>query len=343
MIRIFLLLLLVVVSGNAGLMAQDQSAVILAYHRFGEDRTPSTNVTLEQFEEQLALLEAEGAKFLPLGEIVDRLKNKKPLPEKTIAITVDDAFRSAGTEAWPRLKKRGIPLTIFVSTDAVDDGAPGYLSWEELRTLQAEGVTIGHHGAAHIHMVHTDPEEVQKDLDYSSERFEEELGEVPDLFAYPYGEYSLAIRQMIIDAGFKGAFAQVSGAAGFNEDMYALPRFAINERYGDVSRVRLIVRSKSLPVTDIVPKEPLLNADSNPPTYGFTVDPSVKNLSVLACYPSHLGEAAELLMLDGNRVEVRFDKPFPPGRSRINCTMPAGNGRWYWLGKFFLLKGGRLD
>ncbi len=81
----------------------------------------------------------------------------------------------------------------------------------------------------------------------------------------------------------------------------------------------------------------------NPPIFGFTVDEKVRGLSVLACYPSHLGAAADLLRPTPNRVEVRFDKAFPKGRNRINCTMPAGGGRWYWYGRYFLVPGGPLD
>jgi hypothetical protein len=87
----------------------------------------------------------------------------------------------------------------------------------------------------------------------------------------------------------------------------------------------------------------MLNDANNPPLLGFSVEQEVGNLKAMACYPSHLGKAADLNVIGGRRVEVRFDKPFPKGRNRINCTMPAGGGRWYWMGQFYLLPGGKLD
>jgi peptidoglycan/xylan/chitin deacetylase (PgdA/CDA1 family) len=321
----------------------DDSVVFLIYHRFGEDRYPSTNIRLEQFEAQIKELQDGGYQFLKMSEAVERLKTKKPFPEKTVVITIDDAFKSVLTEAWPRLKAAGIPMALFVSTDPVDEGIPGYLTWDEIRQLRDEGVEIGHHGAAHSHLLYEEDMGAQEDIERASKRFQEELGFVPDVFAYPYGEYDQGLINLMERLGFKAAFAQYSGAAPIGGEIYALPRFPVNERYGDINRFRLISKSLALPVRDIIPQSVTLLDTQNPPSFGFTVDAAITNLANLACYPSHLGEAARLIKLEGNRVEVRFKDPFPKGRNRINCTMPAGGGRWYWLGRYFLVPGGPLD
>ena len=323
--------------------AQDKSAVILIYHRFGEDSLPSTNIKLDQFDAHIAELTNGGYTVLPLSEVVRRIQARETLPEKTVSITVDDAFKSVFEEGWPRLKAAGLPMTLFVSTDPVDDGHPNYMTWDQIRTLRAEGVEIGHHTASHLHMIHEGVDYSLADVRRASERFMAELGEVPPLFAYPYGEYDPALMREIRALGFAAAFAQFSGPAAHWSQMFALPRFPVNERFGDIERFRLIVGTKALPVEDVTPLDPVLTDTSNPPLFGFTVDTTVNGLSAMACYPSHLGRAAELLMPTRNRMEVRFEEPFPPGRSRINCTMPAGGGRWYWLGSFFYVPGGRLD
>jgi len=69
----------------------------------------------------------------------------------------------------------------------------------------------------------------------------------------------------------------------------------------------------------------------NPPLVGFTVTWPTKGLDRLHCYASHV-ETVDLQQL-GKRIEVRFGKAMPQGRTRLNCTMPAGNGRWYWFGR----------
>lgn len=335
--------LFIFLSVPAGLLADDKSAVALLYHRFGEDGLPSTNIKLDQFDAHINELASGGYTVISLSELVRRLKAKEPFAEKTVAITVDDAYKSVFTNGWPRLKAAGLPMTLFVSTDPVDQGNPNYMSWDDIRQLQAEGVEIGHHTASHLHMIHSGGEASGLDIARATARFEAELGAVPPLFAYPYGEYDPVLEEQIKELGFSAAFSQYSGPAAHWSDMFALPRFPINERFGGMDRFRLIVGTKALPVEDIAPINPVVSEDRNPPVFGFTVDNTVRGLSAMACYPSHLGRAAELVRLNGNRVEVRFDKAFPKGRNRINCTLPAGDGRWYWLGRFFYVPGGKLD
>ncbi len=342
--KIIILLIGLLTTPIDSLYAQnDASAVFLIYHRFGEDRYPTTNVRLDQFDAQIAELKSGGYHFMKMSTAIEHLKAGQNFQEKTVVLTVDDAFDSVLTEAWPRLKAAGIPLALFVSTDLVDKNTPGYLSWDEIRQLQKEGVEIGHHGAAHSHLLYEEGAGAQEDIERASRRFQEELGFVPEVFAYPYGEYDQGLINLVQRLGFKAAFAQYSGAAPIQSDMYSIPRFPVNERFGNLDRFKLISNSIALPVSDVIPREPTLLNTQNPPSFGFTVDVKVKSLANLACYPSHLGKAAKLIKLDGNRVEVRFDKPFPAGRNRINCTMPAGDGRWYWLGRYFLVSGGIPD
>ncbi|MBV1901814.1 MAG: polysaccharide deacetylase family protein [Kordiimonadaceae bacterium] len=321
----------------------DLSASVLLYHRFGENTLPTTNVRLEQFEDHLKQLKSGGYNFMRLEEASTRIKSRGMLPSRTVIITVDDAYKSVITEAWPRLKAAGIPMTLFVSTDPVDQQHSNYLTWDDIRTLKREGVEIGHHTASHLHMPHAGLEAAIADVRRASARFKEELGEVPTLFAYPYGEYTEALRQAIKAEGFTAAFGQFSGPMGQSENPYSLPRFPVNERYGNDARFKLISQTIALPVADLIPNTPEIVEGRNPPLFGFTVDRSVRGLKALACYPSHLGKAAELHYPAPNRIEVRFDKAFPKGRNRINCTMPAGKGRWYWLGRFFYVPGGKLD
>ena len=70
------------------------SATVIMYHRFGEGRYPSTNISMEQFEDHLALLTNGDYTVLPLPEIVDKLRSGQLLPDRTVAITIDDAYLS---------------------------------------------------------------------------------------------------------------------------------------------------------------------------------------------------------------------------------------------------------
>lgn len=317
----------------------DNGAVLLMYHRFGEDNLPSTSVRLEQFEAHLAELTSGDYHVMPLPEIVARLKSGEPLPERALAITVDDAALSVYREAWPRLKAARLPFTIFVSTEPLDLGLPGSMSWEQLRELAAVPlVTIGHHGHSHAHMTWLSEAEQRADIARAAERFEAELGRRPALFAYPYGEMSLALRNIIAEMGFAAAFGQHSGAAGAAADLLSLPRFPLNESYGGLDRFRLVANALPLPVGEVTPADAsIAAATANPPLVGFTVASSISRLDALNCFAS--AGTLEMQRL-GPRIELRFDAPLPAGRVRINCTLPAEGGRWRWFGTQFVVAKG---
>src|SRR5688572_7722820 len=96
-------------------------AVAFIYHRFGEGSLPSTSVSLAQFDAHLDHLAHNGFKVWSLDRVVGALLEGTALPEKVVAITIDDGFASIYTEAYPRLKARGFAFTVFLNTDAIDN------------------------------------------------------------------------------------------------------------------------------------------------------------------------------------------------------------------------------
>ena len=139
------------------------------------------------------------------------------------------------------------------------------------------------------------------------------------------------------EAGFVAAFGQHSGALHRGANFDYLPRFALNENYGGIDRFRLAANALPLYATEVTPEDPTLGP--NPPAFGFTVGDAVTDIARLACYSSAHGKLA-LERLGNNRVEVRPPSAFPPGRGRINCTLPAAGDRWRWFGmQFFIPEG----
>jgi peptidoglycan/xylan/chitin deacetylase (PgdA/CDA1 family) len=322
-----------------GALAQPLSTgIVLIYHRFGENSLASTNIRLDQFDAHIEELLTPGKYIHPrLEELLAARLSGVLYDRPAVVITADDGYTSIYEEAWPRLKAAGIPLTIFIATDPIDGGGSNYMDWDQIRALVADGVTIAHHGASHFHMLDASAAEIREDLQRASRRFAEELGFVPKIFAYPYGEYDPRLMALIEAQGFDYAFAQFSGPLPLTGSRWALPRFPMNEQYGEISRFRLVSGTLPLPVSDIIPQSPVLAADDNPPGYGFTLDIELGDRRALTCFPSHMATAANLQFIGDSRVEVRFDQAFPGGRNRINCTAPADDGRWYWLGKLFIV------
>ena len=314
------------------------SAVVIMYHRFGEQDYPSTNIRLEQFDEHITELTSGKYNVMGLAEIVAALKAGTSLPDRTVGISIDDAYASVYEHAWPRLKKAGLPFTLFVATGPVDRKLGGIMTWDQIRELKAGGATIGHHTVSHGHMAARSETSNLREITDASERFEEELGSVPALFAYPYGEASLALEGMVRDQGFDAGFGQHSGVMHASLGYHYLPRFSMNENFGGIGRFRLAVNALALSVADLTPADHLVTAANNPPAMGFTLkDPKPKGLDRLACFASHEGRAM-LENLGNVRFEIRVQKPFPAGRARINCTVPGPDGRWYWLGRQFYVK-----
>lgn len=324
---------------GAGAAHAADSAVVVMYHRFGEGQYPSTNIRLDQFEAHLAEIQSGLYTVLPLAEIVRRIRVGEPLPERTLGISIDDAYRSVYAEAWPRLREAGLPFTLFVATDAVDAGGANFMTWDQIRELAAAGVTIGSQTASHPHMPDLSPERNRAEIEKSNARFEAELGRKPELFAYPFGEASRAVMDLVAETGFAAAFGQHSGVAHRTADRFYLPRFAFNEAFGDLQRFRLAGGALPLPIADLAPNDPML-AGNNPPAFGFTVAEGVGGLDSLRCFASGQSRT-RVEHLGDRRIEVRLTEPFAPGRARINCTMPGPGGRWRWYGvQFYIPKKG---
>lgn len=297
------------------------SAVVLLYHRFGDARVPSANTRLEQLDAHLAELQAGGFAVLPLPEILAALKDGRPLPDKAVAITVDEGGAGLLAEAWPRLRKAGLPFTLFVAPDEVDRGGADTLKWAQLRELAAEGVTIGS-------LAQGRRGQVAADLERARGRFEKELGRAPELLAWSLGEAGAEAMAEARRLGYATAFGQHSGVLWTGAEPLFLPRFAMNETYGEPERFRLAVRALPLPAVDVTPADPLLK--TNPPHFGFTLAGGPAAAEGVACFASHEGRLRVEQL--GPRVEVRMAKPLPAGRSRINCTLPTLEGRWRWFG-----------
>lgn len=322
-------------------MGQEGGASVVMYHRFGESDMPTTNTTLVQIDAHIAEIKNGEYTPLALSEMVRRLKAGERFPQKSIGVSIDDAYLSVYVEAWPRLKAAGIPFTVFVATDPVDAKHSRYMSWDQIRELAADPlVSIGSQTASHLHMIDADDATNDAELKKSNRRFREELGYVPDMIAYPYGEFDDDAVAVARQNGFIAGFGQHSGAFGLGSDIHRLSRFAMNENYGDTARLRTAAGALPVPVSDFTPSNTVVDATNNPPAVGFTLSDELGEAKQIACFSNHEGQ----LKLErlGPRVEVRMTEPLPQGRTRLNCTLPMtdanGELRWRWLGKLFYVK-----
>ena len=309
------------------------SATVFMYHKFGVSKYPSTSVTIEQFESHINEFIKDKYNTLPLEYIIDTIANDGELPNNTIGISIDDADKSFFEIGWPLFKEHNIPVTLFVTTGTIANNNKSYLNWNQIRKLKEEGVTIGAHSHTHAHMPDIKLEEVRKEIEVSNKIFLKELGEIPTLFAFPYGETNTDIINLIKEYKFKVAFGQHSGIINETSNMYYLPRFSLNEKYGEIDRVIFAASAKGLGVYDFIPSNPKIT--ENPPYIGFSLLDE-KLASSLNCFIFDMnGQVEREIFKFNERIEIRLSRELSDGRSRINCTAKDSDGNWRWFGHQF--------
>jgi len=304
------------------------------YHRFNESKYPSTNIQMDIFKQQIEIIEDSNYKFNNPSEFEKMFST--PKIKKEILITIDDAFLSFYQEAWPFLKKNKIPFILFVSTEPV--GKRGYMTWNQIREVESEDFAfIGHHSHTHDYLINETNDQFISDIEKANKIFLKELGYIPNLFSYPFGEYSKFMRNYI-SKNFKFAFGQHSGVIDLNKDKFELPRFPINEKYGELKRFKSIINYFPLEYKEIFPKEKYLSQENNPPKFEVKFFKEQKKLDNINCY-SNEGNKWEKSKTNFSNytLTIKFREPFVPRRGRINCSL-NDNGKWRWFGIQFPIK-----
>jgi len=156
---------------------------------------------------------------------------------------------------------------------------------------------------------------------------------IPTLFAFPYGETTDEIIELVKEFKFKVAFGQHSGIINETSNMYYLPRFSLNERYGEIDRVKFAASSKGLGVYDFIPESPTIK--QNPPFIGFSLLDDKKAQSLDCFIFDSKGQVDREIYKFNERIEIRLSRELSPGRSRMNCTVKDREGNWRWFGHQF--------
>ena len=303
------------------------------YHRFNETKYPSTNIQMNILEKHMDIIKKSNFKFMNPNKFSEKFG--VPKLNKEILITIDDAFRSFYFEAWPYFKKYKIPFILFVSTQPV--GKKGYMTWSQIREIEKEDFTlIGHHSHSHDYLIDTTHDEFINDIQIANSIFLRELGYIPNLFSYPFGEYSKLMRDYA-SKNFDFAFGQHSGVIDINKDKFELPRFPINEKYGDLERFKFLINLLPIQYKNIIPEDKFVIDSNNPPALIIEFFNGQPNIDKINCFSNEGGEwKNSKLNYKKNKIEVIFTEKFLPRRGRINCSMQDEDG-WRWLGTQFTL------
>ena len=309
----------------------EAGVIALMYHRFNENKYPSTNIRNEIFIEHLKEIKNSQTEFISAEKFEKIIKTN--IDKSYLLLTIDDAFASFYLNAWPILKSQKIPFILFVSTREV--GKHGYMTWKQIKEIESSNLaTIGNHSHSHEYLIDWKDKKIKEDLNNSERIFEKELGYSPKIFSYPFGEYSKNLKKIVSDLDFKFAFGQHSGVIDSSKDFLELPRFPINEKYGELKRFKSILNTLPFPYESISPENRYLIGDENPPKvkikfYNNLID--VKNIN---CYANegNVWSKSEIQFVNDYELMILLKEKFKSERGRINCSLWHESKKWRWLG-----------
>ena len=314
----------------------EKGIIALMYHRFEENKYPSTNIRINDFIKHIELMKNSNIEFIDEKTLKEIILKKKNYSEKKILLTIDDAFLSFYKNAWPILQKEKIPFILFVNTREINNRHPNYMSWDQIREIYQSNLgIIGGHSFSHEYLAFATEDEVIKDINKSIEDYKRELNFNPEVFSYPFGEYSLEVKNIVKKLGYVMAFGQHSGVIHQRSDIFELPRFPINESYGTLDRFSFLLNTSPLPYKFFKPDEKLLKTN-NPPNIEIEFEQNVRNIN---CFTNEGGswKKSEITYLDNNWIRVLLKEKYQPRRGKINCTLKMKDGSWGWLGKQFIV------
>jgi peptidoglycan/xylan/chitin deacetylase (PgdA/CDA1 family) len=204
---------------------------ILVYHHVrwpapGKAPVPGMEVTPPVFAAQLDWLLANDWQVVSFSDYLDYLDGKRELTDRAVVLTFDDGNRNQYTEAWPRLKERGLAATFFIYPNAIgrrDD----FMNWDHLQELAAAGQQFGAHSLTHPRLYReTDSAVIDREVNRSRAWLEEELGVTVEVFAYPFGVAGEQDRAAVQAAGYRAARIYPYGPTNTPADRFELKSVA---------------------------------------------------------------------------------------------------------------------
>ena len=153
-------------------------------------------ISTEAFARQLDLLAQADIPVVPPRV----LEQTVPTPGGVL-LTFDDGHASNAELALPLLRQRGLSALFFVTTDFIGQ-RPGFCTWDQVRTLAREGMTIGGHGQTHRFLSDLPEAELRRELQLSHARIAQELQAPVRQMSFPGGRYDARCLQIAHEVGY---------------------------------------------------------------------------------------------------------------------------------------------
>jgi peptidoglycan/xylan/chitin deacetylase (PgdA/CDA1 family) len=189
-----------------------RGVVVLVYHRVAGHSTSQVDLPRATFADQVAAL-ADSGRTVPLDEALVALADpsRPSSAPDPLVVTFDDGTADFVDQALPVLVAAGVPATIYVATEFVEDQRPfpgdvPPVSWAGLADAVATGlVTVGSHTHRHAVLDRADRAQAEDELDRSIGLIQERLSRPCRHFAYPKGVAGSAAAEDIVRDRFASA------------------------------------------------------------------------------------------------------------------------------------------
>ncbi len=315
------------------ILSNEKEIVSFVYHRFGDSRYPSTNVSLKDFKAHLEYLKNNDFQVLTFSDAIDYLKSDAPR-QKTAVITIDDGYKSFYDNGLSLLKQYDFPATLFINTETVGSG--DYMNWEAIKKAQDQGIEIGNHTHSHAYFLNMPESErysnFENEIQQTQRIIKKHLNFTPKVFAYPFGEFDLKMKDIVEKLGFEAAAAQNSGVIYSGSDLMQCPRFPMSEFYSEIEKFKSKAQMNALKVFEKKPTSPLLENGMSTPTLNLTIHKENLQLDQLQCFIQ--GAESEIKQsIDSNVVTLLLSPKSDISKQRrtlYTITVPDENGEWHW-------------
>lgn len=282
--------------------------VIISYENIS---TEKFNINI--FNEHIKILNQNKYFILPINNIIDAMSSTNILPNYSVAIIIASNNSQIIESIWPLLAKESLPFTLFIDPSLI--GKNENLSWKDINILHNNGVEIGIRGTPN-------------NINDSIRIFKKNISIKPSSYLYKLGIWSNKEIKILKENDIKIAIGDSSGPVSLKMNIYKLPRFNISGKFSNIKRLKKVLDTLPLEVTDILPSNNTLK--NNPPLYGFTL---INKKLKPNCYTNN-NDKVEVIILEQSRIEVR-SKKFKGSKARINCIARDANDRLLWHGSLY--------
>lgn len=311
--------------------------VVLQYHHVSEETPFSTSISADKFAKHMQFLKDNQFNVVSLSDAIKLVQQGETLPDKSVAISFDDGYKNIYQNGLPILQAFDYPFSVFINTEPVEQNIAAFMDWDELKTLQQHKGELLNHGHSHASMLpetgETDAQwkaRIKESITRAQSILNEKLGIKDKLLAYPYGEFNLALENLVLALGFIG-FGQHSGAINQYSSITRLPRFPASGPYANLKTLEPKLNSLALAAAYKQGEESwIADSEQSQSVLQIALQPNDFHSSMLGCFYNSQNIKPQKIG-DDFLITVELEKASI--RERINCTAPSikhDGARYYW-------------